>query len=253
MENPTAAPSRLAARPRDHASTSPASGVFELADGALLAVPPAAGEGRPCPLVVLFHGAGSSAAAGLALLADEADAADLILLAPQSAGSTWDVIERGFGADVRRIDRALASVFATCPVDGSRVVFGGFSDGASYALSLGIDNGDLARHVVAFSPGFSAPAAPRGRPRILVTHGIHDAVLPIDRCSRRLVPRLRQAGYDVTYEEFDGGHAVTPALSRHALDWLPGGRGPPGSDARPLPLPRGLLLPGAPRVARPPP
>jgi phospholipase/carboxylesterase len=53
-----------------------------------------------------------------------------------------------------------------------------------------------------------------------VTHGIHDAVLPIDRCSRRLVPRLRRAGYDVTYEEFEGGHAVTPELRRRALQWL---------------------------------
>jgi phospholipase/carboxylesterase len=73
---------------------------------------------------------------------------------------------------------------------------------------------------VAFSPGFFAPAGPQGRPRILVTHGIHDAVLPIDRCSRRLVPRLRAAGYDVTYEEFDGGHTVTPAHAIRALEWL---------------------------------
>jgi predicted esterase len=102
-------------------------------------------------------------------------------------------------------------------------VFGGFSDGASYALSLGIDNGDLARHLVAFSPGFAAPAAPRGQPRILVTHGIEDPVLPVDRCSRRLVPRLRQSGYDVTYEEFQGGHLVTPELRRRALRWLDDG------------------------------
>jgi len=172
---------------------------------------------------VLFHGAGSSARAGLALLAEQSDEAGAILLAPQSAGSTWDVIERGFGVDVRRLDRALASVFATCPVDASRIVFGGFSDGASYALSLGIDNGDLAGHLVAFSPGFLAPAAPHGRPRVFVSHGVHDPVLPIERCSRRLVPGLRQAGYDVTYEEFDGGHVVTPAIARRALRWLDSG------------------------------
>jgi len=34
----------------------------------------------------------------------------------------------------------------------------GFSDGASYALSVGITNGDLFTHVIAFSPGFVAPA-----------------------------------------------------------------------------------------------
>jgi phospholipase/carboxylesterase len=223
MTKPTAGPSRLAARPRHHDPTSLATGVVELADGALLAVPATAAGGHACPLVVVFHGAGSSAGASLALLADEADAAQAMLLAPQSAGSTWDLIELGFGPDVRRLDRALASVFATCPVDGSRVVFCGFSDGASYALSLGIDNGDLARHLIAFSPGFAAPAAPHGRPRILVTHGVHDAVLPIDRCSRRLVPRLRGAGYDVAYEEFEGGHVVTPELRRRALQWVDDG------------------------------
>lgn len=30
----------------------------------------------------------------------------------------------------------------------------GFSDGASYALSLGLPNGNLFSHIVAFSPGF---------------------------------------------------------------------------------------------------
>jgi phospholipase/carboxylesterase len=218
------APSRLVARPRADAGSRVATGTFQLAGGAQLKVPPAAAKGEPCPLLVLFHGAGSSAASALALFAEQADDADVMLLAPSSAGSTWDVIERGFGVDVNRLDRALTSVFATCPVDASRVVFGGFSDGASYALSLGIDNGDLARHLVAFSPGFAAPADPHGKPRILVTHGIHDTVLPIDRCSRRLVPRLRRAGYDVTYEEFDSGHLVAPELARRALRWLDGHR-----------------------------
>ena len=144
----------------------------------------------------------------------------MLLLAPQSAGSTWDVIERGFGPDARRLDQTLAGVFATCPVDAGRVAFAGFSDGASYALSLGLDNGELAQQVIAFAPGFIAAAAPAGRPRVFVAHGIHDAVLPIDRTSRQLVPELRQRGYDVAYEEFEGGHEVPPALAAAALDRL---------------------------------
>jgi len=81
-------------------------------------------------------------------------------------------------------------------------------------------DGDLVTHVVAFSPGFLAPGVPRGRPRIFTTHGTRDRVLPIDRCSRRLVPALRRDGYDVTYEEFDGGHAVMPDHARFAADWV---------------------------------
>jgi phospholipase/carboxylesterase len=81
-----------------------------------------------------------------------------------------------------------------------RLAIGGFSDGASYALSLGISNGDLFTHVLAFSPGFMAPAGRTGSPHIFVSHG----VLPIDRCSRKIVPDLERGGCNVLYWEFDG-------------------------------------------------
>jgi len=45
-------------------------------------------------------------------------------------------------------------------------------------------------------------------------------VLPIDQCSRRIVPMLRRAGYDVRYDEFEGGHTVPPAIASAAVDWL---------------------------------
>jgi predicted esterase len=49
----------------------------------------------------------------------------------------------------------------------------------------------------------------------MVTHGDHDAVLPIDRCSRRLVRRLREAGYGVIYREFAA--ATSSLLSSGAV------------------------------------
>jgi predicted esterase len=45
-------------------------------------------------------------------------------------------------------------------------------------------------------------------------------VLPIAHCSRKLVPQLERAGYDVRYREFDGPHAVPPAIAREALAWF---------------------------------
>jgi phospholipase/carboxylesterase len=72
-----------------------------------------------------------------------------------------------------------------------------------------------------------APNSQVGRPRIFVSHGTRDAVLPIDVCSRRIVPQLEKAGYDVTYIEFDGPHTVPPRVARQALDWyLPAGVAP---------------------------
>ncbi|CAA9535010.1 MAG: serine esterase, putative [uncultured Solirubrobacteraceae bacterium] len=223
------AQARLLARPA--AEPSPvagdrSAGIRELpvASGrpTLLRVPAALDPHAPAPVAVLLHGAGSDAHAGLSLLAGIADRAGLILIAPASRAPTWDVIAGGYGPDVEVIDAALRDVFARYPVDAERVALGGFSDGASYALSLGISNGDLFTHLIAFSPGFSKPARPEGQPLIFMTHGTGDRVLPIDRCSRRLVPGLRGTGYEVTYEEFDGGHIVPPDLARRAVTWLLG-------------------------------
>jgi phospholipase/carboxylesterase len=176
----------------------------------------------PAPLVLLLHGAGEDARDGLAQLRGQADEAGLILLAPGSRGPTWDLIlGRGrYGPDVAAIDRALGHAFSRCAVDPARVGVGGYSDGASYALSLGLANGDLFSHVLAFSPGFLAPTGQTGSPRIFVSHGTRDGWLPIDSCSRRIVPRLKRAGYEVRYREFEGGHVVPPGIAREAARWF---------------------------------
>src|SRR5206468_12957999 len=122
--------------------------------------------------------------------------------APQSAGGTWDLIEGQLGPDVDNVERMLDWAAARFAIDPRHRAIGGFSDGASYAISLGLANGELFDAVLAFSPGFAAGPAVRGKPRVFVSHGTRDAVLPIDRCSRTLVPRLRRLGYDVTYVEF---------------------------------------------------
>jgi phospholipase/carboxylesterase len=168
----------------------------------------------------MLHGAGGSAQNGLNPLRRLVDATGLILLAPDSREATWDVIRGGYGPDVAFIDQALARVFERYAVDRKRLIIGGFSDGASYALSLGLTNGDLFTHVLAFSPGFMAPAEYRGKPHLFVSHGTRDQVLPIDRCSRRLVPLLQRGGYDVQYREFAGGHTVPADIAHEALTWL---------------------------------
>jgi phospholipase/carboxylesterase len=186
-----------------------------------LYVPATYRAARPAPLVLLLHGAGGHARQGLDLLRSLADAAGLLLLAPASRDRTWDLlVGRRYGPDLALIDRALEKTCSRYAVAPERVAIGGFSDGASYALSLGITNGDLFTHVIAFSPGFMAPAGQTGTPRIFVSHGTRDAVLPIDRCSRRIVPQLERAGYEVLYREFDGGHTISPDIALEAVGWF---------------------------------
>ncbi len=218
-------PGRLTARPVVAPQAKPPDpGLHELGLGGrrdgLVYVPRSYAPGRPAGFVLMLHGAGSGARPGIGPFLRHAERERLILLAPDSRGGTWDVIYGEYGPDVGFVDRALGWAFERFAIDTDRVAIEGFSDGASYALSLGLTNGDLFTHVIAFSPGFMAPAANIGRPRIFISHGIDDPVLPIRATSRRLVRRLRAAGYSVHYREFDGRHAAPHEMVVDALDWL---------------------------------
>lgn len=174
---------------------------------------------KPMPLMVMLHGAGGDAEGALRIVQKVADSLGVIVVLPESRSSTWDVIVSRFGVDIAFIDAALKQVFTRYAIDPNSIAVGGFSDGASYALSVGITNGDLFSHVVAFSPGFMASADQVGEPKIFISHGIGDRVLPIDKCSRRLVPVLKEADYDVVYQEFDGPHTVPVGVARDAVEW----------------------------------
>ena len=176
----------------------------------------------PLPLFVLFHGAGGSAEGVLGRLGSAPDEAGVAVLAPDSRASSWDAIRYSFGPDVAFVNRALERVFDTVTVDPARIAAGGFSDGATYALSLGLINGDLFSRVVAFSPGFVVDGTPHGTPRFFISHGGSDPILPIDRCGRRIVSELRKRGYDVTFREFDDGHEIPASIARDGMRWVAG-------------------------------
>ena len=213
---------RLTARPVDRAQTSLTTGPLGLEqsgrDG-MIQMPSVRAEGK-MPLLVLLHGATQTGAGLLRRIGPAADQAGVAVLAPDSRATTWDAIGGSFGVDVVFLNRALQHVFARLAVDPARVAIGGFSDGASYALSLGLANGDLFPRVVAFSPGFVVPVPLQGRPRFFVSHGTADQILPIDQCSRVIVPQLRARGYDATFREFEGGHQVPADIATEALRWL---------------------------------
>jgi predicted esterase len=186
----------------------------------LLYVPKGYKKGDAVPLVLLLHGAGSDARNGLLPLLPLADERGLLLVAPSCRGRTWDAVGDSSGRDVKFIDRTLEAVFAEHVVDRSHFACAGFSDGASYALSLGIANGFLFSHIIAFSPGFMVPPRFEDAPEIFISHGTKDTVLSIDHCSRRIAPRLLQQGYSLNYCEFQGGHAVPLEVANKAMDWF---------------------------------
>lgn len=218
---------RLTARPFATPDESLGHGLHHLylgkntgRDGSIY-VPSSYRKGRPAPLLLFFHGNHGDKTGVLYMWQKEADRTGTILLIPESRLRTWDrILKNNFGADLLFVDQALRLVFKSLSVDTKRMAVAGFSDGASYALSVGLTNGDLFTHVAAFSPGESNPAALSGKPPVFIMHGIQDDILSIDECSRKIVPALRADGYTVTYEEFQGQHLVIEEEKTKFFDWF---------------------------------
>jgi phospholipase/carboxylesterase len=203
----------LRAKPNAAAVTAFPRGITPLANGALVYRPASAPDGA-APLLVILHGAGHGARPFLDLLMPKANQGGLLLLALQSKDATWDLVPRNgkpprFGDDVARIDAVLKQVFSNAAVDPNRIVLLGFSDGAGYALSLGLANPRLFRGIVALSPGFVVPppsASPRQR--IFVAHGVRDPVLPFRHSETVVVGLMEQAGARPLFRRHNGGHVI---------------------------------------------
>jgi predicted esterase len=217
-------PNRLTARPGALPKSTLEPGQHPLGlrtdRDAILYVPDAAAKADKSPLVVSLHGASGKADRGINLLRAEADKHGFLLLAPDTARGTWDIIQgMTAGADAKFIDMSLARVFEQARVDRTRIAMAGISDGGTTALSLGLANGDLFNAVLAFSPGFVVKLPPVGKPPVFISHGTLDNILPIDETSRRIVPALKSAGYNVTYREFEGPHTLPPDVGAEAMQW----------------------------------
>lgn len=184
---------------------------------AVLFVPSGLPADRPIPLFVFFHGAGGFPEKVLPFIEQHAQQHQFLVLAPHSTFITWDIVIGGHGPDLARLQAALRTVARHFPIDVARLAFAGFSDGASYALSTGITNGDLASHVIAFSGGFMNVFSQHGAPRVFIAHGLIDEQLPIATSARANAAALQGAGYDVRYVEFNGLHVIAAPIVTMAV------------------------------------
>jgi phospholipase/carboxylesterase len=186
----------------------------------ILFVPPTYDPARPAPFFLALHGATGSGDSMLRGSRAAAEAHGVVMLAPSSRDYTWDAIRGPYSDDFAKIDRLMNDVFDQCAIDPTHIAVGGFSDGATYAVSLGLENGDVFTHVVGHSAGFIIPGAPHGKPKVFLSHGTQDRILPIDQCGRRIAARLKRDGYDLRFDEFDGGHTASPEMREAAMQWF---------------------------------
>ena len=204
------------------------SGVLTLAGG-VYAYLPKGRTGAPAPVLVALHGAGGQAADVLTAFREAADADGIVLVIPQSAKGSWDMVQDlksrigiemsvtpRYGKDLKALDTALVDLFGKVAVDPARVGIMGFSDGATYALSVGTANPQLFHRVIAFSPGpaFLGKSAPDQF--VFISHGENDKVLPYST-ARGHVSKLRVKKVPVEFEKFHGGHEVPKAIKEKAM------------------------------------
>jgi predicted esterase len=173
----------------------------------------------PMPLLMMLHGY-SGGAQSVRYTFPLAEEFGVIVIAPESRDLTWGRSIPGFDADVRYLGSAFRYVSSMLNVDFTHVALGGVSDGAGYALSMGLAYGDTFNHIIVFSGGLMIPLRKQGKPRIFIAHGTKDVQMPIDRTARRFVPSLKDDGYDVTYKEYDGGHGAPVPIVREAFEWF---------------------------------
>jgi len=204
------------------------SGVLTLAGGAFAYLPKGL-TAAPAPLLVYFYGAGGQPSDVLASLRADADRDGFVLLIPTARGATWDMIldlqgrlgiemkvTPRYGRDLKALDLALTDIFARVAIDPARVGVMGFSNGATYAFSVGTANPQLFGTVIAFSPGPAFLGRSDPAQRIFISHGEDDEVLPFSY-TRAIVGKLRVKKAMVTFEPFKGGHTVPKDVRAKAL------------------------------------
>jgi phospholipase/carboxylesterase len=204
-----------------------------------VAQPPRAPSDQP-PLLVLLHGYGSNELDLIGLSAELDPRVQVVSVrAPVALGGPsfgWfplQFTDRGIVADAARAEASRAELLDEIPrlveqyrADPGRVYLAGFSQGAIMSAGILLAEPRLIAGAVLMSGRVMPEMVPDqpdldglSRLPVLVVHGLHDQVLPIEngRACRDLLSRLP---LDLTYREFPMAHTVSPESLATVADWL---------------------------------
>jgi phospholipase/carboxylesterase len=214
-----------AVEPRDEPSPEGFVRIEQGRGSAVLLTPDDIDPDERLPLVTVFHGAGRQDEMLVRACRDEPARRRALFLVPRSVDPTWDLITGRGQDDLEFLEYAWDLVYRRYPVDPERQVLMGYSDGASYALSMALSNPGFFDAVLCWAAGFvvmdrSAIGSTARKPRIYLEHGTHDELFPFDRIAIPMRDDLRKAGYELEFSVDEGGrHWPSGTFQREALDW----------------------------------
>lgn len=196
------------------------------ASRAVLLTPPEIDPSRLYPLVTVLHGAGRQDELLVRACREEPAKRDALFLVPRSLHPTWDLLACDERPDLDFLEWSYDLIYRRYPVDPARQALLGYSDGASYALSVGLSNPHVFRAVMAWAAGFVAlddrQLGPADRkPEVLLEYGTHDELFPFERVALPMRANLEQLGYRVEFRVDEGGrHWPSGSFQSEALDWF---------------------------------
>jgi predicted esterase len=101
----------------------------------------------------------------------------------------------------------------------------GFSQGASFAFSIGIKNHDVFKGIIPFGGWFDEEwigedAIKAGKDlKVFIGHGKDDKSVKYESGTKAR-DILKENGYDVTFVDFEGGHTVDRDVLKQAIVWI---------------------------------
>jgi len=179
------------------------------------------------PLIVALHGGHGHGRDFLWSWLTDARSRGVLLLSPTSRDRTWSIMGSE-DVDADGLREMVSAVGARYPIDGSRVLLTGMSDGATYSLLCGLRGGMPFTHLApvcgVLHPMLLATgdlASAQGRPIYLV-NGALDWMFPI-YTAHLARQTLLNAGARLVYREIeDLSHTYPRDENPRILDWLLG-------------------------------
>jgi predicted esterase len=193
---------------------------------AVLLTPDEIDPQRRYPLITVLHGAGRQDELLVKACRGEPDKRDALFLVPRSKAPTWDLIVGGDRPDLDFLEFAYDLIYRRFPIDPSRQALVGYSDGASYALSIGMSNPQIFSAIMGWAAGFVAldDGAIREddrKPDVLLEYGTHDPVFSFEQVALPMKASLEGAGYRLEFRVDEGGrHWPSGSFQSEALDWF---------------------------------